>query len=106
MPLVREIPRLHNVALSPTKFVNLKPIADYGETTRVRFLNMFMLLFIENYQVRTRDKTHVCNMKPSCSEYARIAFLRYGFVPASILSFERIKMCGNRESVWPQENKP
>ena len=101
----RDIPELADVPLSPTQIPHLKPRAEYGTRPRVAFFNVLPVLLIEFYQYRTVNTPHRCLMYPSCSEYARIAYLRYGFWAASFMTAERLRAC-NCFSDWPQRNKP
>lgn len=102
----RTIPALENIPLSPSRFRRGSHIPDYGDTVRIRVLNVIPYLIIERYQERTVDRPHRCNFVPSCSEYMRIAFLRYGCLVAMAMSYERLFHCGNPYSDWPKENKP
>lgn len=97
---MREIPKLDDVSPSPTSLCHIKPRAEYGHTVRVRLLCIIPTLLIEYYQKKTVNRDHVCVFYPSCSEYARIAYLRYGFFAASFLMFERLRMCHNFTE-WP-----
>ena len=101
----REIPALRDVPLSPTQVKHLRAHAEYGETVRVRLLCMIPVIMIEWYQRKTVDREHVCVFEPSCSEYSRLAYLRYGFIMASFLTIERLKVCNNFTE-WPHYNKP
>ena len=106
MTIVREIPLLDGIPPSPTNIKHLKPKNSYGSVVRVGFPSNIAVLFLELYQRVTVNKEHVCNHRPSCSEYARISFLVYGFVPAIFLSFEHLKECSDPNSNWPKEIKP
>ena len=52
-----------------------------------------------------KRKNIICRFHPSCSEYARLAFLRHGFFRGLALSSARVKACrpDNSNSVvnWP-----
>lgn len=104
--MVRVIPHYKDVPPSPTNVRHLRKLHDYGETVNVRFPNNVAVLIIEFYQWVSRDWVHVCNHKPSCSEYARLAFILYGFASALFLSFEHLKECSDPFSDWPKEIKP
>ena len=104
--MVREIPIFKGVPSSPTSFKNLKPKHEYGEIIHVPFPNNLAVLFLEFYQRKTEHWEHVCNHYPSCSEYARISFLRYGFPSAFFLSFEHLRECSDPFSNWPRMIKP
>lgn len=103
--MMREIPPLDGISLSPTKIKNLKPKHEYGEFVPVGLFCILPVLLIELYQKITVNKPHVCNFVPSCSEYSRIAYLRYGFITASRLTLERLRNC-NYFTEWPHYNKP
>ena len=102
----REIPLLSEVSLSSTKLKHIHSKRRYGTIVNVRLLNIIPVLLIELYQKVTVDRPHVCNMRPSCSEYARLAYLRYGFFAASFLTIERLLECSDFDTLWPKENKP
>lgn len=106
MLLVREVPLLEDIPLSPTKLQHLRRKYQSGQRARLSLLNAYAVLLIELYQHWTVDKEHVCNHVPSCSEYARIAFIQYGFVAALFLTIERLAECSDPFSEWPKENKP
>ncbi|WP_400203152.1 membrane protein insertion efficiency factor YidD [Candidatus Methanomassiliicoccus intestinalis] len=103
---MREIPDLCGISPSPTHIQHLKKKHDYGTVVKIPFPNSVAILMITLYQHITIDKEHVCNHIPSCSEYARISFMRYGFFSALFLSIERLKECSDPQSNWPKENKP
>ena len=103
--MMREIPELSGISPSPTLVRHIKPHAEYGMLVKVRLPCIIPVLLIEWYQRKTVDKPHVCVFFPSCSEYARIAYLRYGFLAASFLTIERLKMC-SIFTEWPLENRP
>ena len=106
MAMVREVPLLDDIPPSPTNLKHLRKKNDYGTIVKVPFPRNVAVLIIEFYQNYTRDWPHVCNHVPSCSEYARIAFLIYGFPSAVFLSFEHLRECSDPLSEWPKENKP
>lgn len=101
----RELPELSGIPFSPSELKHIHTKIDYGATVRVRLLCIFPVLLIELYQRRTVNRPHVCNFYPSCSEYARLAYIRYGFFAASFLTIERLQNC-NWFTDWPPQNKP
>lgn len=102
----RTIPTLGDIPLSPSRYRRGKRVPGYGDEVRVRMLNIVPCLIIECYQRNTVDRPHRCNFVPSCSEYMRIAFLRYNCLIAMAMSYERMLHCGNPYSDWPRQNKP
>ena len=38
-----------------------------------------------------------CNFTPSCSDYARAAFLRHGLIHAAVLTLRRLSRCTRRD---------
>ena len=48
---------------------------------------------IESYQKKTENKPHRCRFYPSCSNYGLIAYKRFNFFTASILTLFRILRC-------------
>jgi putative component of membrane protein insertase Oxa1/YidC/SpoIIIJ protein YidD len=44
--------------------------------------------------------TH-CPMQPSCSEYARLAFQRFGFIRGFVMMADRLTRCGNDLHRYP-----
>lgn len=102
----RTIPLLENIPLSPSRYRRGHHIPNYGETVRIPLMNIIPYLIIELYQKRTVNRPHRCNYVPSCSEYMRIAFLRYNWMVAMAMSYERLFQCGDPYSDWPRENKP
>lgn len=104
--MVREVPVLTGVPPSPTSLRNLRRRHDPGEVVRVPPLNAMAVLLIEFYQRRTAGRPHVCNHYPSCSEYARLAYLQYGPFAATFLMLERLRECSDSFSEWPRENRP
>lgn len=102
----REIPSSFESIPSPTIHSSFRKKHEYGSRIRVSFPNSLAIVLIELYQEKTKNKEHVCCYYPSCSEYARLAYLLYGFIPASILTYERLKNCSDPMSDWPKENKP
>lgn len=101
----RDLPELKGIPLSPTNIQHLHTNRKYGTTVHVRLMCILPVLFIELYQKWTANKEHVCKHYPSCSEYGRLAYIRYGFVSASFLTLERLGNC-NSFSDWPRKNKP
>lgn len=96
---------LEGVPLAPSRLNHIHTKREYGTTVRVRPLCVFPVLFIELYQKLTVNREHVCNHYPSCSEYSRLAFLRYSAPAAFFLTLERLCNCSTF-SDWPRENKP
>ena len=45
------------------------------------------------YQKATKDSDHRCKYFPSCSNYALVAYKKFNFFYASILTFWRIMRC-------------
>ena len=101
----RYLPELEGVPQPPTRLAHLRTGREYGKEYRVRPLSIVPVLLIELYQRVTVDKEHVCNFRPSCSEYSRLAYIRYGAFAATALTLERIKKC-HIFTDWPEENKP
>ena len=101
----RELPSLDDVPFSPTNLNHIRSKREYGTVVRVRLLSILPVLMIELYQKITVNKEHVCNFYPSCSEYGRLAYIRYGLIAASFLTLERLCNC-NGFSDWPKRNKP
>lgn len=66
----------------------------------------FAVRIIESYQKISYEREHVCHFTPSCSEYSRLAYCKYGFVYASYLTVLRLKECGNPFTEWPKLNFP
>jgi putative component of membrane protein insertase Oxa1/YidC/SpoIIIJ protein YidD len=57
-------------------------------------LSRFALRFIETYQQRTRQRLRVaCPFEPTCSEYGRLAFERYGAITATRKTLGRLRRC-------------
>lgn len=53
------------------------------------------LHFIATYQSKVGPRLGArCNCNPSCSEYGRQAFLKYGFLQATAKTVRRIVRCG------------
>ncbi len=48
---------------------------------------------IEKYQSISRQKNPTCRFSPSCSQYAKEAFLKRSFIIATALSIWRILRC-------------
>lgn len=48
----------------------------------------------------------MCTCYPTCSEYSRIAFMRYGMFTAFFMTVERLRECTYYENQWPRQNKP
>jgi putative component of membrane protein insertase Oxa1/YidC/SpoIIIJ protein YidD len=47
------------------------------------------------------SKGQTCPMVPSCSEYGRLAVIRYGFVTGVLMSADRIHRCGHDLRYYP-----
>ena len=59
---------------------------------------MIAVGMISLYQRATADKDHVCTMIPSCSEFSKRAYSRFGFFRATYMTIRRIMECnGLRE---------
>ena len=106
MPMVREIPCLDGIPPSPTNIKHLRRLHEYGESVVVPFPRNLAVFLLEFYQLKTVDKPHVCNHFPSCSEYARICFMMYGFFSAFFLTMEHLRECSDPFSEWPKEIRP
>lgn len=103
--MIRTIPVLEGISDAPSG-VRRVPRADYGEEVRVPLLNRVPIVLIEWYQRRTVDRPHMCTCYPTCSEYSRIAFMRYGLFPAAFMTIERLRECTYYDNDWPRENRP
>lgn len=103
--MIRTLPD-HEGVLSPSKYRTGSSDRMYGTSVSVPITNIIPCLMIEWYQSRTVDRPHRCVFRPTCSEYSRLAYIRYGPVVASLMTIERLKECGNWRSEWPSENKP
>ena len=101
----RTLPDLSDVPESPTGLRHLKRRREYGKEYRVHLACIIPIMLIELYQKLTVDRTHVCVFFPSCSEYSRLAYIRYGFLAATAVTIERIKWC-RQITEWPERNKP
>ena len=54
----------------------------------------FALRFIATYQERTRPRLNAqCRFEPTCSEYGRLAFERYGAITATRKTIGRLRRC-------------
>lgn len=102
--MMREIPALSEIPPSPSQLNHIIPKNEYGTVVNVRLTCILPVLLIEYYQRKTVEREHVCVFSPSCSEYSRLAYLRYGFFAASFLTLERLKMC-YLFTKWPEKNK-
>jgi putative membrane protein insertion efficiency factor len=57
-------------------------------------LKKIALILLKAYQMYIRGALpSTCRFLPSCSEYARQAFLKYGFFQASLKSAKRLLCC-------------
>ena len=101
----RGLPLLDDVPFSPTVLRHLHSRKEYGTVVSVGLLSIIPVLMIEVYQKFTANKEHVCIYYPSCSEYSRLAYIRYGVIAASFLTLERLSKCNGFEE-WPKKNKP
>ena len=53
--------------------------------------NKWIVKRIENYQKNVPDEIHYrCRHRPTCSEYAKQAYMRYNFFYASFLTTKRL----------------
>lgn len=58
------------------------------------FAMRFCLLLIRFYQLFLSPlKGHCCRFEPTCSDYAKEAFLLHGIRKGAILTFKRILKC-------------
>ncbi len=57
----------------------------------MKYLAVYFLAFYQKYI--SPYLPHSCRFYPSCSEYSRQAFEKYGFVKGLILSLKRIMKC-------------
>jgi putative component of membrane protein insertase Oxa1/YidC/SpoIIIJ protein YidD len=72
------------------------PRDPIGRGRAPRVLNPFNWIavgLITVYQKFTVDREHVCNLTPTCSEYARQKYGETGFFRASYLTIERLFLC-------------
>ena len=54
----------------------------------------FALRFIETYQTQVSARLGTsCRFEPTCSEYGRQAYLRHGFVRATLKTARRLRRC-------------
>lgn len=60
----------------------------------MKFLNKAIIYIIEFYQKNISILfSPSCRFYPSCSQYAKLAFLKYNFFKALILSIYRVLRC-------------
>lgn len=102
----RVIPVLEDIPDAPSGVRRRIPMADYGEEVNLSPFQSIPVLLIEWYQRRTVDRPHMCNCYPTCSEYSRIAFMRYRAVPAFFMTVERLRECTYYENGWPRKTRP
>ena len=55
--------------------------------------NKVPISLINKYQKSTENKAHRCRFYPSCSQYAKECYEKYGFVKASLLTTKRLLKC-------------
>ena len=55
--------------------------------------NKVPLYLINKYQKATENKEHRCRYFPSCSQYAKECYEKFGFVKASLLTTKRLMKC-------------
>ena len=55
--------------------------------------NKVPISLINKYQKSTENKAHRCRFYPSCSQYAKECYEKYGFVKASLLATKRLLKC-------------
>ena len=65
-------------------------------------LNFYAIGFIRIYQKMTEDREHECLHYPSCSQYAKLAYEKYGFLKATHRMLYRLKNC----NLSPKEDLP
>jgi putative membrane protein insertion efficiency factor len=53
-------------------------------------LKNFLIFFIEIYQKISRFTPAVCRFTPTCSEYMKLAILKYGILKGGWLGIKRI----------------
>ena len=102
----RVIPVFDDVPDSPSHVRGRNPKAEYGDEICLSCIRSIPVLLIEWYQKRTVDRPHMCTCFPTCSEYSRIAFMRYGMFTAFFMTVERLRECAYYENEWPRHNKP
>lgn len=102
----RTIPDPGEVPDSNSKYRPARKRNTYNGPAKVPFFSIIPVLMIERYQKKTVDRPHQCNFIPTCSEYARLAYILYGPVVGTLMTRERIKHCNDFHSDWPRYNKP
>ena len=55
--------------------------------------NKVPLYLINKYQKATENKEHRCRYFPSCSQYAKECYEKFGFFKASFLTTKRLMKC-------------
>lgn len=103
--MIRVVPVLDGIPDAPSG-VRRRPRAEYGEEVRLSIVQEIAVRLIEMYQRRTADRPHMCTCRPTCSEYSRIAFMRYSPIPAFFMTVERLRECTYYENDWPRDNRP
>ena len=104
--MIRAIPVLEDIPDAPSGVRGRVPRADYGEEVKLSPIRSIPVLMIEWYQKRTVDRPHMCTCYPTCSEYSRIAFMRYGMPTAFFMTVERLRECTYYENQWPRKTRP
>lgn len=102
----RVIPVLEDIPDAPSGVRGRRARAGYGDEVRLSPIQSVPVLLIEWYQKRTVDRPHMCTCYPTCSEYSRIAFMRYGMLPAFFMTVERLRECTYYENEWPRKTRP
>jgi len=70
-------------------------------------LNFYAVGLIKIYQAITKNMEHRCPHYPSCSEYAKLAYEKYGFLKATRLAAYRLNNCDiGRGDDIPYEHWP
>lgn len=102
----RLVPIFEDILSSPSIYRPRASNISEGSLAKVPFFSIIPVLLIEQYQKRTVNRPHQCNFYPTCSEYSRICFIRYGLVIGFRMTRERIRHCNDFYSDWPRMNKP
>lgn len=102
----RVIPVLEDIPDAPSGVRGRRSRAGYGDEVHLSPIQSVPVLLIEWYQKRTVDRPHMCTCYPTCSEYSRIAFMRYGMLPAFFMTVERLRECTYYENEWPRKTRP
>lgn len=56
-------------------------------------MTRLLVFIVRLYQRTTWWKPPICRFRPSCSEYARQALLKYGALRGSLLAVQRLGRC-------------